>query len=387
VPLSLFDDAPAPAADPADPDERLALVALSLIPGVGAARVRALLGRFRSAAAAIGAPARRLAAVEGVGPTTASAVVAGAGAAFTLAERHLAAAERAGHRFLGVTDPGYPTLLRRIYDPPPCLWVLGEMLPADERAIAIVGTRRASDYGRRVAEYFAAGLAGAGATVVSGLAYGIDIAAHRAALEAGGRTVAVLGSGLDRIYPARHAATVRRMLDHGQGVLVSEFPAGTPPDAVNFPRRNRVVAGLSLGVLVAEARARGGALLTAMAALEQNREVFAAPAPLFSELTGANQLIRAGAQLVASVDDVLEAIAPIVGTAAAPAPAPPTADAADLSDAERRLLSVLSDEARPLDEICDASGLEPSAALVYLLQLEFRGMARQRAGMRFERKA
>jgi DNA processing protein len=386
LPLALFDDPPAPAADPADPDERRALVALSLIPGVGAARVRAMLARFGSACVALAAPARRLAAVDGVGPQTASAVVAGARDALAVATSHFRAADRAGHTFVGIGDPVYPALLRRLYDPPPYLWVRGRLCAQDERAIALVGTRRATDYGRRVAEHFAAGFAANGLTVVSGLAYGIDIAAHRAALDAGGRTVAVLGSGVDRIYPARHAPTVRRIIDHDQGAVVSEFPPGTAPDAVNFPRRNRVVAGLSVGVLVAEARTSGGALLTAMAALEQNREVFAAPAPLFSEMDGTNRLIRDGAQLVTRVEDVIAEISPILGlardvtvdTALAP-------DDASLTPPERALLDVLGPAPRALEEICEAAGLDASTALVYLLQLEFRGLARQMAGKRFQR--
>ncbi len=384
---ALFDEAPAAPADAADPDERRALVALSLIPGIGAARVRALMARFGSAGAALSAPARRLAAVDGVGPQTAAAVVAGAGDALASARRHFAVAGRAGHTFVGITDPAYPALLRRLYDPPPYLWVRGELREEDERAIAVVGTRRAGEYGRRVAAHFAGGLAAGGVTVVSGLAYGIDIVAHRAALDAGGRTIAVLGSGVDRVYPARHAATVRRIIDEGVGAVVSEFPPGTPPDAVNFPRRNRVVSGLSLGVLVAEARSSGGALLTAMSALEQNREVFAAPAPLFTEMDGANLLIQDGAQLVMRVEEILATIGPISGQvlAAAQPPAPAREIIDALPAPERALYDALATEPLSLEEVCDRACVDASAALVYLLQLEFRGLVRQLAGKRFHR--
>ncbi|HLA64703.1 MAG TPA: DNA-processing protein DprA, partial [Rhodothermales bacterium] len=257
----LFDDAP--AADPNDPDEQRALVALSLAPGVGPARVRALLARFGSARRALEAPARLLGAVEGVGPQTAAAIPASAADGLAAAERHFRMADRAGATFLALTDPDYPARLKRIYDPPPYLWVLGRLTPEDSRAVAVVGTRKASDYGRRVAELFGGGLAEAGLTVVSGLAYGIDYAAHRAALDAGGRTVAVLGSGVDRIYPSRHAPLVRRIVDEDRGAVISEFAPGAAPDASNFPRRNRIIAGLSVGVVVAEARASGGALITA----------------------------------------------------------------------------------------------------------------------------
>jgi DNA processing protein len=180
---------------------------------------------------------------------------------------------------------------------------------------------------------------------------------------------------------------VRRIIDEGTGAVVSEFPPGTPPDAVNFPRRNRIVAGLSLGVLVAEARSSGGALLTAMAALEQNREVFAAPAPLFTEMDGANRLIQDGAQLVTGVEDILSAIGPILGQPAGgpAAPAPAAEVVATLPAAERTLFDVLSPEPLSLDEICVRAQMAASSALVYLLQLEFRGLVRQLAGKRFHR--
>jgi DNA processing protein len=381
--VPLFDDEPLPRPDPDDTEERRALVALSLIPGVGPARVRALLARFGAAAAALAAPPRRLAAVEGVGPQTAAAVAAGGADALEEAGRHFRAAARVGAAFLPLTAPGYPALLRRIYDPPPYLWVRGELRPEDDRAVAVVGTRGATDYGRRVAEHFAAGLVAHGLTVVSGLAYGIDVAAHRAALDAGGRTVAVLGSGVDRVYPARHAPLVRRLLDEGRGAVVSEFPPGTPPDAVNFPRRNRIVSGLSLGVLVVEARATGGALLTAAMALEQDREVFAVPAPLFGEMEGTNLLVRRGcATLVTRVEDVLEELAPILGE---PAPAAAPGAPPDLNPVERALYDALGPAAVSLDTLCDATGLDASTALVYLLQLEFRGAVRQLAGKQFYR--
>lgn len=366
--------------------DRRALVALGLVPGVGSARVRALVSALGSATAVMAARPAQLAAVDGVGRQTAEAIARWDDD--PAVDRLLERAERAGARPVALADADYPPLLRRIYDPPPLLWVRGRLAPEDDDGVAVVGTRKASDYGRRVAEEVAAGLAGHGLTVVSGLAYGIDIAAHAAALDAGGRTVAVLGSGVDRIYPARHAGLVRRLLESDRGAVVSELPPGTEPEAGHFPRRNRIVAGMTLGTVIAESRERGGALLTAALALEEGREVFAAPAPLFSETTGTNRLIQRGyAALLTSADEIAEVLAPLrrhpqaTGAAnAAEAPLP-----ADLTAVERRLLDALGTDPRPFDAVVDAAGVDASTGLVYLLQLEFRGLVRQLAGKQFYR--
>lgn len=373
----LFDP---PAAAPPDEAERRALVALSLVPGVGPARVRALLGAFGSAEAVMQAPAGRLARAEGVGRKTAEAIRAWDDAPEV--DRQFERADRVGARLVALGDEEYPARLRQIYDPPPFLWVRGRLGAEDDAAVAVVGTRKASDYGLRVAEAFGRGLAERGVTVVSGLAYGIDVAAHRAALAGGGRTVAVLGSGVDRIYPSRHAPVVREILERDAGAVVSEFPLGAAPDAPNFPRRNRLVAGLAVATVVAEARSSGGALLTAAMALEQNREVFAVPAPVFAEADGTNRLIQKGyAALAQSVDDVVASVAPQVDR---PAPAP-AREVEGLSAIERRLLDALDGSPRPLDAVCAASDVDASTALVYLLQLEFRGLVRQLSGKQFYR--
>lgn len=373
---------------PTDADELRALVALSLVPGVGPGRIRALLAHFGAASAVMSASKRALARVDRVGPQTAAAIAAFDGDAEV--DRQFEKAERVGAELVPLWDERYPDLLRRIYDPPAVLWLRGDLLPQDDRAIAIVGTRRATEYGKRVAHHFAFELAKRGFTIVSGLAYGVDAAAHRGALEAGGRTIAVLGSGVDRIYPAKNAPLAERMA-MGQGAVLSEFGLGTKPDAVNFPRRNRIVAGLAHGTLVAEARKTGGALITAWMALEQNREVFAAPAALFSPTgEGTNQLVRKGyATLVTSVDELLEELdgqlrpAPTEAAAApesAEAPAPP-----DLNGPERKLYDALTPEPVHLDVLCERTGLDSSNALVYLLSLEFKGLVRQLAGKQFFR--
>ena len=359
-------------------DERRALVALSLAAGVGPGRVRALLAAFGSARAVLDAPAGRLVRTDGVGRKTAEAIRALDADAEV--DRQFERAAAVGARLVALADDEYPARLREIYDPPPFLWVRGRLTAADAGAIAVVGTRKATDAGRRVAERFGQGLAEAGVTVVSGLAYGIDVAAHRAALDGGGRTVAVLGSGVDRIYPSRHGPVVREILARDAGAVVSEFPLGTSPDAPNFPRRNRIVSGMAVATIVAEARASGGALLTAALALEQNRDVFAVPASIFSEMQGTNRLVQKGyAALAVTVADVLGDVAAQVDEAP-PAPAPP-----DLTAVEKSLYDALTSEPAPLDAVCARSGLDASQALVYLLQLEFRGLVRQLSGKQFFR--
>ena len=371
---------------PTDADELRALVALSLVPGVGPGRIRSLLAHFGSASAVMAAAPRALAQVDRVGPHTAQAIRDFDGDA--IVDEQFERAARVGAELVPLWDDRYPRLLRQIYDPPAVLWLRGDLLPQDGRAIAIVGTRRATDYGKRVAHDFAFELAQRGFTIVSGLAYGIDTAAHRGALEAGGRSLAVLGSGVDRIYPSRNKPLAEQIAG-GQGAVLSEFALGTAPDASNFPRRNRIIAGCSLGTLVAEARKTGGALITAWMALEQNREVWAAPAALFSPAgEGTNQLVRKGyATLVTTVDELLEEIEgqlePVPGAAptAAPEPAPPPV----LNGAEAKLYDALTAEPVHLDTLCERSGLDTSNALVYLLSLEFKGLVRQLAGKQFFR--
>jgi DNA processing protein len=217
---------------------------------------------------------------------------------------------RSGDSTVTLWDPGYPSLLRVIYDPPPLLFVRGSLARIEEPAVAVIGTRSASPYGTLLAERLAAGLAEHRITVVSGLARGIDTTAHRAALASGGTTVAIIGSGLDRIYPAENIPLSARIAR--TGAIISEYAPGTPPCAMHFPRRNRIISGLTLGTIVVETGIKGGAMITAGLAFDQNREVFAFPAPVdLGRPAGTNRLIREGrALLVESVEDVLEEFAP-----------------------------------------------------------------------------
>ena len=373
--LSLFEDAGRLAVEDEEAEAR-ALISLSLVPGVGPGRIRAVLARFRSAARAMKASPRTLAEVPGIGPQTARAIAAFDGE--QVAEEQLRRAESVGAWLLPLWDVRFPRLLQQIYDPPAFLWVRGDLMPEDERAVAVVGTRRATEYGRSAAHDLAQALAERGLTVVSGLAYGIDGAAHRGALvPPSGRTLTVLGSGVDRIYPARHTKLAEAI--EQRGAILSEYPMGAAPDAPNFPRRNRIVSGLALGTLVVEAFEKGGALITARLAVEQNREVFAIPSAIQSRAgAGANRLIQRGhAKLVLDADDILEELG-LAASEAPPAPPP-----ADLGPIEQKLYNALSSEPVHIDALCAQTGLDASTALVYLLSLEFKGLVRQMAGKQF----
>lgn len=358
--------------------EKRALIALSLVPGVGSGRIRQLIQEFGSAEEVLAASEKRLAATPGIGRQVATAIARFDADAEV--DEQVRRAMQTGARLISEQDARFPRLLKEIFDPPAYLWVLGTLEP-EEPSISIVGTRRPTDYGRRIAHDLAYELASLGFCIVSGMAYGIDAWAHRGALEAGGRTIAVLGSGLDRIYPSRHVTLARDIAEGG--AVVSEFAMGSPPDAGNFPRRNRLVSGFSAGTLVVEAYEEGGALITARLALEQNREVFAVPGSIHSKASaGANRLIQQGhAKLVQSVDDILDELDfERPGDSAASLPA---LDLADLSAEERALCRALGAETLHIDRLCAASGLEPSAALVHLLNLEFKGIVRQLAGKQF----
>jgi DNA processing protein len=274
--------------------------------------------------------------------------------------------------------PGFPDLLAATPDPPPCLWIAGHPGALACRAVALVGSRAASPSSLEVAHGLASDLAAAGLVIVSGLARGVDAAAHRGALEGGGTTVAVLGSGLDRIYPPEHRELAHRIVEGG-GTLASELPPSAPPRKDHFPRRNRIISGLSLGVVVVEASHRSGSLITARLALEQGREVLAVPGCVLGERhRGAHALLRDGAALVESAGDVLDALGLAPHQAACrrtgePAPAEP-------------LLAVLPPgEPMDLQELVEASGLEPSEILRRLTTLELAGAVRRQPGGRFLR--
>jgi DNA processing protein len=276
-------------------------------------------------------------------------------------------------------DAGYPELLRQIHDPPLLLFALGEFAPEDAHAVAVVGSRDASAYGRQMTATLSEGLAAAGVTVVSGLARGVDAAAHAAALRAGGRTIAVLGSGIDVVYPSEHHRLHMQIAK--SGAVVSEYMMGTQPDAENFPGRNRIISGLALGTVVVEATERSGSLITAQYAAEQGREVFAVPGPVGARSRGTHGLIRQGAALAERAEDVLREIAPHLSDGGRSVPAP------TLSDVEATIVEQLDDTPRSVDELMNRTGLAAGVVLETLLVLELRGIVRQLPGQGFARGA
>jgi DNA processing protein len=277
-------------------------------------------------------------------------------------------------------DEAYPMQLKEIDHPPPVLYVAGSLTKADKFALAIVGTRKASVYGRQVTERFASELAKGRVTVVSGLALGIDAVAHTAALDAGGCTLAVLGSGLDIIYPPENYNLARRIVESGQGALITEFPLGVKPDAGNFPARNRLISGLSQGVLITEAPQSSGALITANFALEQGREVFAVPGSILSPgSAGVNKLIQdGGARLVTNINDILEALNLYM------VPEYVEMQAVLPDDAEERtLLALLSHDPCHIDDLIRESGLPTKTVSATLQIMELKGMVKSVGGMQF----
>ena len=349
-------------------------------PGVGARRFHTLLAKFGSPEAALRASLADLETTPGVGRHTATAIKSQHDCAF--AEKQILLAARCGARLITLSDSDYPRRLRQIFDPPPILYVLGNFSDAVDRTIAIVGTRLTTAYGRQATEHFTGTLIQRGFTVVSGLARGVDTVAHRTALACAGHTVAVIGSGLDRPYP-RENYTLMEAIAASGGVL-TEQPFGTGPEAMNFPLRNRIISGLTLGTLVIEAGEESGALITARYALEHNREVFALPGPVTSrQSVGVNRLIRDGlAKLVQTPDDVIQELsteAAPAGLAVAPRQVP------ELRSEEHKVYAVLSDEPKHIDQIATASGLTTSLALSVLLALELRDIVSQISGKRFAR--
>ena len=282
--------------------------------------------------------------------------------------------DRAGGRLVTWQDEAYPELLRHVHDPPLLLYVRGNLEEAAgdaTRAVAIVGSRSPTSYGRRMARSVSSGLAAAGVTVVSGLARGIDAEAHWAALRSGGKTIAVLGCGVDVVYPSEHHHLMLGIAKNG--AVVSEFPMGTQPDAENFPGRNRIISGICLGTVVVEAAERSGSLITAHFAIDQGREVFAVPGPVGTRSSGPHRLLKQGAALVENANDVLKEISPHLE----PARGLP---ASELTANEAAVLACLGERPISVDEVVGASGLAVARVLEILLALEMRGLVRPLPG-------
>jgi DNA processing protein len=342
---------------------------------IGPIRLSRLIERFGSIADAWNAPQRELRTVLDVASAES---VAEARRTIDL-DREMDRIEGLGIEVITLGDDQYPRLLRETPSPPSVLYIKGELQDADQKSVAMVGTRRCTAYGRQIAASMAEELARAGVTIVSGLALGIDGQAHRGALAGGGRTIAVLGSGVDLIYPSSHRDLAAQII--ANGAIVSDYPPGTKPDARNFPPRNRIIAGLSRGIVVVEAPARSGALITVDFAADYGRDVFCVPGNAQSEYSaGCHAAIRDGARLVTSAADVLEDL----GMAAAPAGAA-VQQAFPMTDHERHLMNHIRWEPQHIDEISAAAGLTPSQSGALLTLLELKGAVRDAGGQHYVR--
>jgi DNA processing protein len=347
-------------------DEQKFWVGFHRVPFIGPARIQRLLDRFETLDAAWTASPSELGtvlderSVESLVRTRSRLSLDG----------EMERIARLGLRIVTLGETGYPRLLAEIPSPPPVLYYKGTLEPEDALGVAIIGTRRSTAYGRQVANQLATELAEAGVTIVSGLARGIDAVAHRAAVRAGGRTLAVLGSGVNVIYPGEHADLAEQIA--AQGAVLSDYAPDTKPDAVNFPPRNRIISGLSLGIVVVEAPNRSGALITCDFAADQGREVFVVPGSVLSHASeGCNRLLRDGARPVTSAADILEDLR--LGQRAAQTE---VQQALPETEDERRLLALLTGEPQHIDEVCAAANLAITQGSALLAMMELKGFVR-----------
>jgi DNA processing protein len=357
-------------------------VALSLVPGVGSVLFKRLLDQFKTPEAVFRASLRDLLGVEGIGKRVAEEIRKGPPEKGT--ERELRLVKEAGGTLLTLADELYPLRLREIYDPPPLLYIRGELREEDNLALSIVGSRKTSPYGRWITEKISQEIVRHGITIVSGMARGIDSVAHGGAISGGGRTLAVLGCGIDVIYPPENRTLFGQIIDHG--AVLSEFPMGSRPEGIHFPRRNRIISGLSIGVVVVQASAESGSLITAEYALEQGREVFAIPGNVGAEGSrGTNRLIKEGAKLVESSEDILEEILPRwkrMRESSIKVQSP----GEGLFGAEKIVYQLLSESPLHIDVIIRESGFDPGKVSSLLLDLELKGLITQWPGKCFTKK-
>lgn len=360
--------------------ERFALLKLWSVPNVGPKRIRQLVAHLGAPSAVCNAKKKTLMEVEGIDEKIAECILTQQDPKF--AEDQVHRAEKAQVRIVAYWDEEYPEILKNISDPPVILFVKGSLFHSRLAGVALVGTRFPSSYGRLMAEKLASFLSHRQIPVVSGLARGIDTICHKSALQGPGSTVAVLGSGIDVIYPPENHRLYREIAE--KGVLISEFPMRTSPEAPHFPRRNRIISGLSYGTVVIEAGETSGALITAEMALEQNREVFAVPGNATSPKSrGTNRLIQQGAKLVVEGEDILVELPPYIGKES---PNVPLFDPSIFSETERKVWETLSSEPLHIDEIAQGTGLAISDALTVLLNLELKECVQQLPGKRFMRR-
>ncbi len=351
-----------------------------MVPGIGATRLRALVNHFGEAESPFASSERELTEIEGIDRRAAREILSRRDFNKEI-DTQLERLEKVQARVVTFWDKEYPDNLKKIYDPPVMLFVRGSFIDKDKYSVAMVGTRVPSDYGRHIAERFARDLAEKGICVVSGLARGIDTVSHTAAVRTGGRTIAVLGSGVDVIYPSENRKLADRIIENG--AVVSEYYMGSKPDAVNFPRRNRIISGISLGTILVETDVNGGAMITAGTALDQNREVFAVPGSILEPKgRGANKLIKEGrAKLVEDITDILEELRyklkPVLKEASKPQ------QKIQLTIFEQKIFDALTEEAIHIDVLGEKCDTSTSDLLVQLLSLELKGVVKQLPGKYF----
>lgn len=351
-------------------------VALTEVSEIGPITARKLLAIYKKPEAIFNATYKELSGIRGVGANKAKNIKEYSG--FKNIEKQLKVLESNGIRIVAINDKEYPESLKNTESSPIIFYAKGMMHKEDRYAIAIVGSRRYSPYGKFVAEKLSAELASMGFTIVSGMARGIDTLAHASAIKSGGRSIAVLGSGIDVPYPPENKGLMEKIST--SGCVISEFPPGTKPDKENFPRRNRIISGLSLGVLVVEATADSGSLITASYAAEQGREVFAVPGNINSKNSiGTNALIKKGAKLVQSAEDVIMELAPVLKGFIKMK----EKSKIDLSVDEQRLCDIMTAEPKHVDVLSRESGMSASKVLGILLGLELKGVVKQAEGKKF----
>ena len=360
------------------------ILKLTTIPGIGAGRIRNIVNYFKDTSLIFSAGIGELTKIEGIDKKLAKIIIDHRNTETRFVDEQLKKAEKVGARIISFWDDEYPEYLRKIYDPPVLLFVRGEIKKDDNYSIAVVGTRKPTAYGKYVAEKFTTEIVrNWKLTIVSGFARGIDTIAHISALKSGGRTIAVLGSGVDVIYPPENRRIVEDVISNG--AIISEFPMGTKPDAMNFPRRNRIISGISMGVLIVETDTDGGAMITAQFALDQNREVFAVPGNINQpKSNGTNFLIKEGrAKLVQNIDDIIDEIKYKIKPVKEEKEKPKI----ELNMFESKIIEVLSEtEPMHIDKIAELSGLSVTDCLVHLLELEFKDLVKQLPGKFFVKK-
>ncbi len=361
------------------PVEKEYWVGLNMVLGVGKTLFHRLLKRFETPKCVFKAKRGELMEVEGIGPKTANEILA-----FDFdsqVQREFRMAKKLGAEICTLDCKEYPEALKNIYDPPPVLYFMGESLNHFPISISVVGARTPSNYGIKVTEFLCSRLADRNICIVSGMARGIDTTAHRQALASGGKTLAVFGNGLAHTYPPENFSLRKKIQENG--AVISEFALSVKPDRNNFPARNRVISGLSLGTIIVEAGEKSGALITAQFALEQSREVFAVPGSIFSSKSvGTHRLLKMGAKLVDGVESILEELPQIQETGNF-AQNPESEKEIAISDSESRILSLLKEEDRHIDTLIEQSGLNPSEVSATLVEMELRGLVNQRNGKMF----